>query len=192
MQRCLFLKIHSTCQKIGVLQFIWCPWNQKHIWGLNEMANIDRHVQMPLERKCAYFYQHLTNYFAWCHWQEVHIASNSGLVSASHSLGQCSHGPLMLLCHAGSRRSGKVVGYLSYFVEENWPCLDKPGWGDAAKTIRLSGKKWIPGARPTKHISIEFDENSKHSSVKHTWPITTIFCTRHDSVTVIGQVYSKL
>ena len=31
----------------------------------------------------------------------------------------------------------------------------------------------------------KFDENSKHSSVKYTRPITTIFCTRHDSVTVV-------
>ena len=31
----------------------------------------------------------------------------------------------------------------------------------------------------------KFDENSKHSSVKYTLPITTIFCTRHDSVTVV-------
>ena len=29
----------------------------------------------------------------------------------------------------------------------------------------------------------KFDENSKHSSVKYTRPITTTFCTRHDSVT---------
>ena len=31
----------------------------------------------------------------------------------------------------------------------------------------------------------KFDENSKHPSVKCTWPITTIFCTRHDSITVV-------
>ena len=31
----------------------------------------------------------------------------------------------------------------------------------------------------------KFDENSKHSSVKWAWPITTIFCTRHDSVTTV-------
>ena len=31
----------------------------------------------------------------------------------------------------------------------------------------------------------KFEENSKHSSVKYTRPITTIFCTRHDSVTVV-------
>ena len=31
----------------------------------------------------------------------------------------------------------------------------------------------------------KFDENSKHSSVTYTRPITTIFCTRHDSVTVV-------
>ena len=31
----------------------------------------------------------------------------------------------------------------------------------------------------------KFDENSKHSSVKYSRPITTIFCTRHDSVTVV-------
>ena len=31
----------------------------------------------------------------------------------------------------------------------------------------------------------KFDENSKHSSVKYKWLITTIFCTRHDSVTVL-------
>ena len=31
----------------------------------------------------------------------------------------------------------------------------------------------------------KFDENSKHSSAKYTRPITTIFCTRHDSVTVV-------
>ena len=33
--------------------------------------------------------------------------------------------------------------------------------------------------------NLKFDENSKHSSVKCTWPITTKFCTRHDSVTVV-------
>ena len=31
----------------------------------------------------------------------------------------------------------------------------------------------------------KFDENSKHSSVQCMRPITTIFCTRHDSVTVV-------
>ena len=31
----------------------------------------------------------------------------------------------------------------------------------------------------------KFDENSKHSSVKYTRPITAIFCTRHDSITVV-------
>ena len=31
----------------------------------------------------------------------------------------------------------------------------------------------------------KFDENSKHSSVKYTRPITTIFWTRHDSDTVV-------
>ena len=31
----------------------------------------------------------------------------------------------------------------------------------------------------------KFAENSKHSSVKYLRPITTIFCTRHDSVTVV-------
>ena len=31
----------------------------------------------------------------------------------------------------------------------------------------------------------KFDENSKHSSVKYTRPITTICCTHHDSVTVV-------
>ena len=31
----------------------------------------------------------------------------------------------------------------------------------------------------------KFDENSERSSVKYTRPITTIFCTRHDSVTVV-------
>ena len=31
----------------------------------------------------------------------------------------------------------------------------------------------------------KFDENSKHSSVTYTQPITAIFCTRHDSATVV-------
>ena len=31
----------------------------------------------------------------------------------------------------------------------------------------------------------KFDENSKHSSAKYTRPITKIFCTCHDSVTVV-------
>ena len=31
----------------------------------------------------------------------------------------------------------------------------------------------------------KFDENSKHSSVTYTPPITAIFCTRHDSTTVV-------
>ena len=34
-------------------------------------------------------------------------------------------------------------------------------------------------------LNSKFDENSKHSSVKYTRPITTIFCTRHDSVIVV-------
>ena len=40
----------------------------------------------------------------------------------------------------------------------------------------------------------KFDENPKHSSVKYTRPITTIFCTRHDSdtIVVIGRIYLKL
>ena len=42
-----------------------------------------------------------------------------------------------------------------------------------------------PCARPTKHISIEFDENSERSSFKYVRPITTIFCTRHDSDTIV-------
>ena len=43
------------------------------------------------------------------------------------------------------------------------------------------------GARPTKHISIEFEIRWKFKTlgVKYTRPITTIFCTRHDSVTVV-------
>ena len=31
----------------------------------------------------------------------------------------------------------------------------------------------------------KFDENSECSSFEYTWPITTIFCTRHDSDTVV-------
>ena len=31
----------------------------------------------------------------------------------------------------------------------------------------------------------KFNENSKHFSVKYTWPITMISCTRHDSATVV-------
>ena len=31
----------------------------------------------------------------------------------------------------------------------------------------------------------KFDENSERSSFEYTWPITTIFCTRHDSDTVV-------
>ena len=46
----------------------------------------------------------------------------------------------------------------------------------------------------------KFEENSKHSTVKYTRSITTIFCTRHDSVfvvtcaniVVIGRIYLKL
>ena len=41
----------------------------------------------------------------------------------------------------------------------------------------------------------KFDENSKHSSAKYTWPITTIFCTlswRVQNIVVIGRVDSKL
>ena len=57
-------------------------------------------------------------------------------------------------------------------------------------------RSWIGTKQGTSHylapvpLSIfrsnsKFDENSKHSSVKYTRPITTIFCTRHDSVTVV-------
>ena len=49
--------------------------------------------------------------------------------------------------------------------------------------------KWMKALAPVP-LSIfrsnsKFDENSNHSSVKYTLPITTIFCTRHDSVTVV-------
>ena len=61
-----------------------------------------------------------------------------------------------------------------------------------AKTLMKSSSQsrelaWRPngsGARPTKHIS-KFDENSERSSFDYTRPITTIFCTRHDSDTVV-------
>ena len=41
------------------------------------------------------------------------------------------------------------------------------------------------GARPINAISIEFDQNLQYSGLKCSLPITTKFCTRHDSVTVV-------
>ena len=56
----------------------------------------------------------------------------------------------------------------------------------ARSKLRLCSANHRPGARPSIFRSnSKFDENSKHSSVKYTRPITTIFCTRHDSVTVV-------
>ena len=49
--------------------------------------------------------------------------------------------------------------------------------------ITTSSKR--PGARPTNGISIEFDQNLECSSLKHAQPLTTKFCTRHDSYTVV-------
>ena len=42
-----------------------------------------------------------------------------------------------------------------------------------------------PGAHPTKDISIKFDQNLDCSSLKCALPITTKFCTCHNSVTVV-------
>ena len=42
-----------------------------------------------------------------------------------------------------------------------------------------------PGARSTNDISIEFNQNLQCSGLKYTLPITTKFCTRHDSVTIV-------
>ena len=64
----------------------------------------------------------------------------------------------------------------------------RPGWhisSRASLPLRISAKCRRSGARPTKHISIEFDENSEHSSFEYSQSIRTILRTRHDSDTVV-------
>ena len=56
-----------------------------------------------------------------------------------------------------------------------------------AETMLNQGRKQDQAPVPLSifRSNSKFDENSKHSSVTYTRPITTIFCTRHDSVTVV-------
>ena len=56
-------------------------------------------------------------------------------------------------------------------------------------TGRMTSLCWIRALAPVP-LSIfrsnsKFDENSERFSFEYTWPITTIFCTRHDSDTVV-------
>ena len=53
------------------------------------------------------------------------------------------------------------------------------------RTLHLYSWHQAPVPLSILRSNSKFDENSKHSSVKYTRPITTIFCTRHDSVTVV-------
>ena len=65
----------------------------------------------------------------------------------------------------------------------HWSCRHSP----IEVQTSQSQKEWLLAPVPLSifRSNSKFDENSKHSSVKYTWPITTIFCTRHDSVIVV-------
>ena len=49
----------------------------------------------------------------------------------------------------------------------------------------LSSEKLAPVPLSIFRSNSKFDENSERSSFKYIWPITAIFCTRHDSDTVV-------
>ena len=76
------------------------------------------------------------------------------------------------------------------------PCKsgDITGWGlsglddrkaNSTRLLDIARKALAPVPLSIFRSNSKFDENSKHSSVIYTWPFTTIFCTRHDSVTVV-------
>ena len=78
-------------------------------------------------------------------------------------------------------------------VHKQWPMLmsarTSQNGGDRK---RLNCNRWHGTASVLAPVPLsifrsnsKFDENSERSSFEYTRPITTIFCTRHDSVTVV-------
>ena len=63
--------------------------------------------------------------------------------------------------------------------------LDQPMGADFLTPFNFSDCVQAPVPQSIFRSNSKFDENSKYSSVKYTRPITPIFCTRHDSVTVV-------
>ena len=85
-------------------------------------------------------------------------------------------------------RSHDELAHQIWAKSEMWfvcKCTETAWPRDNEDSVECDQKLIRPGARPTKHISIEFNENSECSSFEYTRPITTIFCTRHDSDTVV-------
>ena len=129
------------------------------------------------------FFSRMVCYIFQVMWSEVE--------KTSHSRVWCHVYPLL-------------VSWVPMFSwEAGWGCDVMPGLGALRRGwarvsglpntgIRLPGcvgQRSNPVLAPVP-LSIfrsnsKFDENSKHSSVKYTRPTTTIFCTRHDSVTVV-------
>ena len=64
-------------------------------------------------------------------------------------------------------------------------CITCPLWWESPDEHWIHMWNQAPVPLSIFRSTSKFDENSKHSSVKYTRPITTIFCTLHDSVTVV-------
>ena len=86
--------------------------------------------------------------------------------------------------------SSNSAGIRQTFKVTTPPIKANSKWDENSEMYGDPLPTWIKWDQAPVPLSIfrsnsKFDENSKHSSVKYTRPITTIFCTRHDSVTVV-------
>ena len=64
-------------------------------------------------------------------------------------------------------------------------CLLSGEWCIYLQRYQFDKSAQAPAPLSIFRSNSKFDENSKHSSVKYTRSITTMFCTRHDSNTVV-------
>ena len=87
-------------------------------------------------------------------------------------------------CSTSFERMGQNLGKNTLSKTKIGSYLMKYMMQNTARDVNL-GRQLAPVPLSIFRSNSKFDENSKHSSVKYTRSITTIFCTRHDSVTVV-------
>ena len=98
-----------------------------------------------------------------------------------------------VLSKSGIKHDGHIKSIYRSYYDYNWVLMSVFGTWKDLKTLKLDHKKsWersyvdqAPVPLSIFRSNSKFDENSERSSFEYTGPITTIFCTRHDSNTVV-------
>ena len=126
--------------------------------------------------------------FASSKWEMVLLCND-----VSHWLGSSPESAQYLLVHISLKKStlqgllwleNQSITFTQYNLLKLEKKINKRQWLGQVMEVQLSCYL-APVPLSIFRSNSKFDENSKHSSVTYTRPITTIFCTRHDSVTVV-------